>query len=128
MSLICPPGVPEPQKMQFVTPREPPDLYTPLPFVAMLPEKVQFVTVPWLLATPIPPPLALAVLPEKVQFATVEEPVELDIPPPPWAVLPEKVHHLTVAVPPSLRIPPPLAVAVLPEKVHPCTVGEPFML
>src|SRR5918995_6060856 len=96
-------------------PRPPPD------WVALLPERVELLTVivpPWLY---MPPPLVSVVLPERVELLTVSVPdAAFHMPPPPMlALLPERVELFTVSVPllnmpaPALKFNLPLATVML---------------
>src|ERR671910_1854781 len=96
-------------------PRPPPD------WVALLPERVELLTVivpPWLY---MPPPKLSVVLPERVELLTVIVPdAAFHMPPPPMlALLPERVELFTVSVPllnmpaPALKFNLPLATVML---------------
>src|SRR5215207_1587285 len=98
----------------------------PRPPVALLPERVELLTVSVPLELYMPPP-ELALLPQRVELLTVSVPLELNMPPPPeLALLPQRVELLTVSVLPivSLYIPPPW-LALLPERVELLTVSVP---
>src|SRR5438128_330745 len=94
---------------------------------ALLPEKVQLVTVSLLPLKMAPPSKAL--LPKKVLLVTLSVPARVFMMAPPLkpALLPEKVLLVTLSVPPLKMAPPspkPGAV-LLPEKVLLVTVAMP---